>query len=424
MEGSTRIVAGLDVHKKMVAAVVARLTDKGLEYSEKLVGTMESELEALAAYLEAEGVTEVAMESTAYYWSPVWQALEARNKFTLILAQPRSTKAPRGRKSDFADARRIARRLLANDLTVSYVPNREQRGWRTMTRARVSMVEDQVRLRSKMEGLLEQCRIKLSGVLSDLLGVSGLRMLWAMAKGETDPAKLAELADRGVKAPAETLRESLRGQLGATERTLLRMWLEQWELLDKQIVELDKGLVEAMSKHAEVVNRLVEIPGVGLSAAEQIVAEVGPAAEVFEAPEKLASWVGVCPGTQESAGKNYSSGSPKGNWMMRRVLTQCAWAAVKAKGSIFQHKFQAMVPRLGKRSAIWAIAHRMLRIVWAVLHNKVSYIEKGSREADPKAEERRRKRYVKELNRLGFSVKLSPLSAPTPIPAPEPAVTG
>jgi len=383
--------------------------EHGIEYRERCCGATVRELKELAEWLAGQKVTEVAMESTAQYWRPVWMVLEQAG-FKLHLAQPRSTLAPRGRKSDFADARRIVNRLLAQDLTLSYVPERAQRQWRTITRLRVRMSDQQVRLRNQMEGLLEESHIKLSSVVSDLMGVSGRRILWAMVKGESDPVQLAALAESRLKASPEQLQEALRGSLDAVQRSLLKMLLEQWDQFQTHIGQLEQHMHEAMKPQQQVIERIVEIPGVSLVAAHQIVAEVGPQAAAFDAPEKLASWVGVCPGMQQSAGKCYSTRSAKGNPMMRRLLTQCAWAAVRVQGSIFQHKFRSLLPRLGARSAIWAIAHLLLRITWKLLHDQVPYQERGAL-LDPLTAQRRRKRYIRELRNLGYAVSLTPLSA-------------
>jgi transposase len=401
------VVAGIDVHKRMLAVVVAVLGEQDIEYRQRKFGTSYGELEELTEWLRPQQVSEIAMESTAQYWRPVWLALEGT--FRLHLAQPRSTLAPRGRKSDFADATRIVRRLLAEDLTLSYVPDREQRQWRTMTRMRVRMSTQQVRLRNQMEGLLEEGRIKLSSVISDLLGVSGRAILWAMVRGTSDPAQLAALASYKLAAPEAQLQQALRGELDSSQRLLLKMLLEQWEQLATHIEQLETQMTRALQRWESAINRLLEIPGISHVSAQQIIAEVGPEASAFQAPEKLASWVGVCPGTQESAEVSYSSRSPKGNPMLRRLLTQCAWAAVKVKGSIFEQKFRTLLPRLGAKPAIWAIAHRLLRVIWKVLHDKVSYIERGL--LDAQALERRRKRYVRQLRKLGFTVTLTPIGA-------------
>lgn len=401
------VVAGIDVHKRMLAVVVAVLREQEIEYRRRKFGTSYGELKELTEWLRQQQVSEIAMESTAQYWRPVWLALEGL--FRLHLAQPRSTLAPRGRKCDFGDATRIVRRLLAEDLTLSYVPDREQRQWRMMTRMRVRMSSQQVRLRNQMEGLLEEGRIKLSSVISDLLGVSGRAILWAMVHGTSDPAQLAALASYKLATPEAELQEALRGDLDGTQRLLLKMLLEQWEQLARHIEQLETQMTRALQDWQPAIHRLVEIPGISHVAAHQILAEVGPEASAFGAPEKLASWVGVCPGIQESAEVSYSRRSAKGNPMLRRLLTQCAWAAVKVKGSTFEQKFRALLPRLGAKPAIWAIAHRLLRVIWKVLHDKVSYIERGL--LDPQALERRRKRYVRQLRKLGFAVTLTPIAA-------------
>jgi transposase len=399
------VVAAIDVHKRMLAVVVAELRQEQIEYRQRKFGTTHGELEQLADWLRQQQVTEVAMESTAQYWRPVWMALEGR--FRLHLAQPRSTLAPRGRKSDFADATRIVRRLLAEDLTLSYVPDREQRQWRTMTRMRVRMTTQQARLRNQMEGLLEEGRIKLSSVISDLVGVSGRAILWAMVRGMVDPGELAALANQRLRTPTAQLEEALRGRLDSASRLLLKMLLEQWEQFQTHIEQLEMHMITALQNWEQATTRLLEIPGISRVAAQQIIAEVGPEARAFLAPEKLASWVGVCPGTNQSAEVSYSARSAKGNPMLRRLLTQCAWAAVKVKDSIFDQKFRALLPRLGAKAAIWAIAHRLLRVIWKVLHDKVQYVEQGI--LDPASVERRRKRYVRQLRKLGYAVALTPL---------------
>ena len=303
------VVAGMDVHKRMLAVVVAVWKEQEIEYRQRKFGTSYGEVEELAEWLGQQHVSEIAMESTAQYWRPVWIALEGR--FRLHLAQPRSTLAPRGRKSDFADATRIVRRLLAEDLTLSYVPDREQRQWRTMTRMRVRMSTQQVRLRNQMEGLLEEGRIKLSSVVSDLLGVSGRRILWAMLRGTSDPQQLAALASYKLTTPVAQLQEALRGELDAGQRFLLQMLLEQWEQLATHIEQLEIQMTQALQVWESATHRLLEIPGISHVAAQQILAEVGPEASAFPAPEKLASWAGVSPEPRRAQRFLTPAGRPK-----------------------------------------------------------------------------------------------------------------
>ena len=392
----------------MLAVVVAHPSQpRETEWKRRKFGATVPELQRLREWQGAEGVQEVVMESTAQYWKPVWIALEG--EFELQLTQARSNKAPRGRKSDFADARRLVKRWRAEDLTVSYVPAAEQRRWRAMTRFRRQAIRQRVQLQNQIESLLEEGQIKLSCVGSDLLGMSGRRILRALADGETDPQKLAEMRDARVRASEEEVKAALGGQLHPLHCRLLRLSLDRVEQIDQQIGELDMDLGQAMQAHQEAIARLVALPGLGVDSAQQVIAQIGPEAATFPTPEQLASWVGVCPGRQESAGVSMSQRSPKGNRPMRRLITQLAWAAVKAKESYFQILFRRWVPRLGAKKAIWAVAHRLLRLIWKVLHKGVSYEERGPLGLNKNALHRRKRRLLRDLRALGYKVILEPL---------------
>ena len=408
-------IAGIDVHKKMLAVVIANARDSELQFECRRFGTTASELQLLSAWLRERGDQEAAMESTAQYWKPVWVALEGQ--YRLHLAQARSNRGPRGRKTDFRDAKRIVSRLLSGDLILSYVPEAEQRSWRTLTRTRYQLREDRVRLQNQLENLLEEVQIKLSSMLSDLLGKSGRRILQALADGESDPGRLADLGHWRLHASKEELRDALTGQLRPLHRQLLSLYLDRLNLIESQMATLEKTIAEALQAHHEAVARLVEIPGIGVDSAQQIIAEIGPAAAAFPSAAQLASWVGVCPGRQESAGESSSNRSAKGNRTMRRLLDQLAHAAVKKDGCRAQIVFRRWLPRMGYKKAIWAIAHQLCRLIWKVLHDGVHYVEKGY-EPNPKALKERRRRLVAELRRLGYQVELKPLDpGPTPAPA-------
>ena len=230
---------------------------------------------------------------------------------------------------------------------MSFVPQPEQRAWRMLSRAKVQLARDRVRLHNQLEGLLEEMRIKLSSVLSDLLGVSGLRILRALAAGESEAKKLAALGDDRLHCSEEQLVDALQGTFQTMHQKLLTLYLDRLQLLDKQIAELNGATAEAMSEHGEAVARLAEIPGFGADSAQQVIAEVGVQASTFPSAAQLASWVGTNPGRQESAGQNQSSRSAKGNKYVRRILTEAAQAAVKTKGSHFQVVFRRLLPRLG-----------------------------------------------------------------------------
>ena len=400
-------VAGIDVHKAMLAVVVARPGQNETEYLSRKFGAGRYQLKELVDWLLQLDVRRVAMESTAQYWRPVWYALEPY--FQLILAQPRSTAAPRGRKMDFADAQRIVRRLLADDLTISFVPEAEQRRWRLLTRARTTAMQQVTRLRNQIEGLLEEGQIKLSSLLSDLLGLSGWRMLQALAKGESDPEALAKLAHEHVRASQEQLREALDGRMDSGHCLLLRQSLEQIEQLRKQVEELDQEIVRLFGQQQAAIERLCAVPGISLTAAFQIVAEIGPQAKTFAAPGKLASWAGLCPGREESAGVSVSNRCARGNRTLKRVLTQCAWAAVRNKKSQFYHLFQRWRAVLGARKAIIAVAHRMLIVIWKLLHESETYTDAGC-QLTPQTIHRRMLKCVKGLEALGFRVTITPNS--------------
>jgi transposase len=405
-------VAGIDVHKSMLAVVVADAGREGeFQFERRKFGTTESELRQLSTWLDGERVREAVMESTAQYWKPVWQQLEGQ--CGLHLAQAHSNRAPRGRKRDFADAERLLRRHIAGELILSFVPNPEQRLWRTLTRTKLQLTRDRVRLHNQLESLLEDARIKLSGCVSDLLGLSSRRMLQALADGETDPAQLAAMADPKLRATPERLRDALHAAatLSNLHRQILRLFLKRLELIEEQINALDKSIGEALHNYHEAVLRLAEVPGFGIDSAQQIIAEIGPAAATFPSAEQLSSWVGACPGREESAEVSKNNRSPKGNKMMRRVLNQAANAAVKTKGSKFQAVYRRLVTHIGHNKAIWAIAHRLCRLTWKILHQGVQYIEYGNR-TNPKAVKTRMKKLIRELQSLGYQVQVEPLANP------------
>ena len=385
--------------------------EEAIEFECRRFGAGASERKQVVSWLKERGVREVVMESTAQYWKPVWLDLEPHFE-KLHLAQAHSNRAPQGRKGDFRDAKRLARRLLADELILSFVPDPEQRAWRTITRGKHQLIRDRVRLQNQLEALLEEARIKLSSVISDLLGQSGRRILKALAEGQTDPDRLAELGDDRLRCSHQELTDALTGSPEPIHRALLKLYLERLELLDQQIGKLDQLVATQLKKHEEAVIRVAEIPGFGVDSAQQIIAEMGVDAEAFPSAAQFASWAGVCPGSQESAEQNHSSRSPKGNRFVRRILNQAAHAAVKKKGSYFQSLFRRWLPALKYQGAIGAIAHRLGRLVWKILHDRVHYSEQGQ-ETNPKAKKRRTQKMVQALRKLGYQVTLTPISPAT-----------
>jgi transposase len=391
----------------MLAVVVADISREGAwSFERRRLGTTPEDLRALAKYLTDLGVQEVVMESTAQYWKPVWQELEGR--FHLELAQAQSNRGPKGRKSDFRDAERLVRRYAADELILSFVPEPEQRLWRTLARTKQRWCREKSRLQTRVESLLEEMRIKLSSVVSDLLGVSARRMLQAIAEGETDPARLAEMADPNLRASKADLCSVLEAvsMLNPRYRRVLKQYLDQLELNEMQVQEMDQQLADELQSHASAVERLAEVPGLGADSAQQIIAEVGPKAEKFASAAKLCSWVGTCPGQNVSAEESASDRSPKGNQSMRRILDQAANAAVKAKGTVFEARYRRIRGRDPKKhnTAIWAVANHICRVIWKALHDGVHYEERGDR-SNPKADKRRAARLLRELKALGYQVQ-------------------
>jgi transposase len=406
----------------MLAVAVSDVEIDGeYAFERRQFGSNPAQLLLLADWLLAQQVEEVVMESTAQYWKPVWAALERYWKpvcqkrpgaratsGTLHLAQAQSSRARRGRKSDFADAERLVKRLVASELTLSFVPAPEQRLWRTVTRAKYQQAGNRVRLQNRLEALLEEAHIKLSSLVSDLLGVSAQRMLKAIAHGQTDPAALATLADYRLRATPEQLRDALGAcqELHPVYRRLLRAALEELELIDKQIRQLDQEMADLLRPYQDQVERLAEVPGLGVDSAQQIIAQVGATAATFPSEGDLSSWVGACPGDDETAGVSRSHRSPKGNRPMRRILNQAANAAVKHKGSMFEVLYRRYVPRLGHNQTIGVIAHRLCRLIWKILHQGVRYEERGPA-VGKKSKLRRAARMIRELRSLGYRIELA-----------------
>jgi transposase len=414
-------IAGIDVHKKMLAVVVSDVeVDGEYDFERCRFSTSPDHLRVLVRWLIEREVQEVVMESTAQYWKPVWEVLErywkpiyrteelaGSKSGTMHLAQAHSNRAPRGRKKDFPDAERLVKRLVANELNLSFVPDAEQRLWRTVTRRKHQLTRNHVRLQNQLESLLEECHIKLSSFVSDLLGVSARRMLKALANGDTDPTALAALAHQRLRATPAQLIDALGACAGLNPvyRRLLKLALEELELIEQQSAQLDQEMAMLLRQHQDAVQRLAEVPGLGVDSAHQIIAEVGVSAATFPSHKHLASWVGACPGDEESAGVSRNHRSPKGNTNMRRLLNQSANAAVKLKGSIFQILYQRLSPRLGHNQTIGVVAHKLCRLIWMILHQGLRYEERG-----PAVSERSRRlrtaRMIRILRSQGYQVEL------------------
>src|SRR5262250_3245891 len=413
-------IAGIDVHKKRLAVVVADVeVDEEYQFERRWYGSNPEQLQVVCEWLMEQQVEEVVMESTAQYWKPVWGVLEqhwkpmrqrregaGRMSGALHLAQALSNRGRRGRKKDFRDAERLVKRLISEELVLSFVPDPAQRLWRTLTRTKCQRTRDKVRLQNQLEALLEEAHIKLSSLVSDLLGASARRMLKALSDGETDPAALAALADQRLRATPAQLRDALGActELNPVYRRLVKMALADLQLIEQQIGELDQEIASLLREHQDAVQRLAEVPGLGVDSAQQIIAEVGAKAATFPSAKNLVSWVGACPGDDETAGVNRSKRSPKGNRQMRRILYEAANAAVKHKGSIFEIVYRRLVLRLGHNKTLGAIAHRLCQLIWIILHHGVRYEERGPTVCE-RSKRLRTLRMIRTLRNRGYRVE-------------------
>lgn len=396
--------AGLDVHKETVVACLRRLVDGKLRQEVRTFRTETNQLLTLADWLAEEGVTHVAMESTGVYWKPIWNLFEGL--FELILCNAEHIKAVPGRKTDVKDSQWIAQLLQHGLLKPSFVPDKPVRQLRDLTRQRVQLVRQKVQVVNRIQKTLEDANIKLASVASNVMGASGRDMLRAIIRGERDPVVLADMARQRLRAKIPQLQEALFGEIEDHHRFLLGMLWDEVEFLEKQIERLSTRIAEVLPPpFVEAVTRLQTIPGIDRRAAEGIVAEVGADLKSFPSAGHLASWVGLCPGNHESAGKRRSGRTTKGNAWLRVLLVQCAWAAGRSKGTYLQSMFRRLSARRGTKRALVAVGHRLLEIVYAVLKKGQSYRELGADYLDRAQDrERLKARLVKRLEKLGVKV--------------------
>jgi transposase len=339
---------GLDVHKKVVAACALTPGEGGgARKEQRSFGTMTDDLERLAVWLAERGVTHVAMESTGSYWKPVWNVLEER--FQLVLANAQHAKRVPGRKTDVKDAEWLAELLRHGLIHGSFVPDRAQRELRELTRYRTSLVEERTAAVNRLQKVLEGANIKLASVASDVTGVSARAMLAEMVAGATDAAALAEQAQGRLREKIPALQRALAGRVGDHQRFLLAQQLAHVDFLDEQIARLDAEVAERTRPFEEAVARLDTIPGVSRRIAETLVAEVGVVLDRFPTPGHLASWAGMCPGNDESAGKRRSGTTRKGSPALRRALTQAGHAAGRTRSTYLGASTAAWPPGAAPR---------------------------------------------------------------------------
>lgn len=399
--------AGLDVHKETVVACVRHMADGTVKREVRTFKTMTTDLLALSEWLASEGCTHVAMEATGVYWKPVWHIL-SDGDFALTLANAAHVKAVPGRKTDVNDATWLADLLAHGLIRGSFVPDAATQEQRGLLRTRKQLVRERTSHVQRLQRTLEDANIKLDSAVSNITGVSGRAMIEALITGETDPAKLAELAHRGIKAAPETLREALRGRVTRRHRFLLALHLRQIDAFDEAIAAIDAEVDAQIEPFRAAIRQLKTIPGIGDLSARVILAEIGTDMSRFATERHLISWSGLCPQNDESAGKRRSSRMRKGDPWLKTTLIQCAWAAARKKGCYLQAQFQRLRARRGAKKAIGAVAASLLTAVYHMLTDGTFYQDLGADHFDRRAKGAATKRLVAKLQHLGYAVTLAP----------------
>jgi transposase len=398
---------GLDIHKRtVVACVIVPGPGRQPVKEVRSFGTMTDELLRLVDWLATNDVTHVAMESTGVYWKPVWNLLE--EQFVLLLVNARHVKAVPGRKTDVRDCEWLAELLRHGLLRPSFVPDRPQRELRELTRYRTSLVQERSAEINRLQKTLEGANIKLGDVATDLMGLSSRQMLAALASGETDAGRVAQLAQGRLRDKLPELERALNGRIGPHQRFLLARQLAHIDFLDMAIAEVSVEITERLRPFEAELARLATIPGVGRRTAEVLVAEIGTDMRRFPTPAHLASWAGMCPGNNESGGKRRSGKTRKGSPWLRSTLIEAARAAGRSKRTYLSAQYHRLAARRGTKRAAVAVGHTILVISHRLLSEGEVYRDLGERYFDERDRHTVERRLVARLEGLGYTVSLNP----------------
>jgi transposase len=402
---------GLDVHQSTVVACLLIVLKNGTVHKNmRTFGTTTRELLSLRAWLLSEGCTHVAMESTGVYWKPVYAILEG-GALEIVVANAHHVKKVPGRKTDVKDAEWIADLLCHGLLRSSFVPPKPIRELRDLTRYRRKLVESQTAERNRLLKLLETSNIKLASVATDVFGVSGRLMLRALIEGKATTQEMANLAQKKLRKKIPELEPALEGKLEEHHRFLLRLQLDRLEAAEADLAVLEQRIQQKLQPYEAQVTLLDEIPGVDWTLAGVIIAELGVDMKVFENVSHLASWAGISPGNNESAGKRKSSRIPKGNVYLKTGLVEAATAAARTKGTYLRDKFYRLKARRGYKRAVVAVAHKILVAIYHMLSHRVCYNELGDLYLDKLNKHHLTRNLVHRLERLGYTVKLEQKAA-------------
>jgi transposase len=411
MEAIVERCCGLDVHQAtVVACLMAGRADQRPKKTLRTFATTMPDLLELGQWLAAEGCTHVAMESTGVYWKPVYAMLE--DTFEVVVGNARHIRNVPGRKTDVKDAEWIADLLRHGLIAKSFVPPPDIRELRDLVRYRRRLVDDRVKVRNRVLKLLETANIKLSTVLSDVFGVSGMAMLRGIARGEADETSLAALARGALRKKIPAIERAVTGRVAAHHRLLLTVQLEQLDLVEKQLVLLDTEIEARLTPYRAVCERVGALPGFGAVNTARVLAEVGTDMAAFRSEHHLASWAAICPGNHESAGKQSHGTARRGNIYLKTALVEAAQVAVKKKGSYVRAKFRRLTARRGYKRAIVAIAHKLLIALYHVVKG-ANFHDLGEEYLDKLDEQRTANSLVRRLKKLGYHVEVSRAQAVT-----------
>ncbi len=407
---------GIDVHKQTAVACVVVPGPNGRPTKEiRTFGTLTDELLALADWLEGSGVTHVAMESTGVYWKPLWNLMEDR--FTLLLANAQHIKAVPGRKTDVRDCEWLADLLRHGLLKPSYVPDRSQRELRELVRYRASLVHERTAEVNRLQKTLEGANLKLGDVTSVVVGVSGRAILQAIVGGQENPVVLAELAQGRLRPKRAALERALSGRLADHQRFMLAEQLCHMDALEEMLERVSVEIARRLEPNNTAVELLDGIPGIGRRIAEILVAEIGSDMSRFPTAAHLASWAGMCPGNNQSAGKRLDGKVRSSNRWLRTALVEAAQAVAQTRGTYLGAQFRRLMRRPGKQKAAMAVVHSILVIAWHMLTRSAEYQDLGPSYFEERDRQLVERSLVRRLEGLGYRVALTPYSAAPPSPS-------
>jgi transposase len=400
--------AGLDVHQQTVVACARVASGATVQQEVRTFGTATGDLLALGDWLTAHGCTHVAMESTGVYWKPIWHVLDGH--FALILANALQIRSVPGRKSDVNDAMWIADLLAHGLIRSSFVPPAPIHELRDLTRTRKQLVREIAQHTLRIQKVLEDANLKLTSVISDVLGMSGRAMIEAIIKGEQNPERLADLSQGRLKASRPAVIAALQGLVTPHHRFLLRLHLTQIDNFESAVRDVEARLGDALTPFQTAIDRLLTIPAVGQTVARVIVAEIGTDMSRFPTAGHLVSWAGLCPRQDESAGKRLSTRTRPGNPWLKTTLVQAAWVAARTRNTYLRAQFLRLKSRRGPKKAILAVAASMLTAAFYILRDEVPYKELGADHFEQRDKTKTARHLVKRLESLGLIVEVRPVA--------------